>query len=56
MTVTPGAPPVIEPDAAVVATAPALELHTPPGVISDKVIVLPTQTLDGPVIGAGACA
>ena len=27
-------------------------LHTPPGVIEDNVIVAPTHTVEGPVIGA----
>ena len=44
--------PVTTPPALIVATAPLDELHTPPAVASDKVVVLPTHTVVVPVIAA----
>ena len=37
----------------IVAVAGEPEFHAPPGVALDNVIVVPEQTLDGPVIAAG---
>lgn len=45
--------PVTMPDAEpTVAIALLPVAHTPPGVVSDKLIVPPTQVADAPVIGA----
>jgi hypothetical protein len=49
----PAATPVTTPVELMVATPVLLLLHVPPGVISDKLVVRPTQTLSVPVIAAG---
>ena len=46
---TPNKTPVVEP---MVAAAP-LQIHVPPVVASVRVIVLPVQTPDGPLIATG---
>ena len=44
--------PVTTPDnGSTVATVVSLLLHTPPGVVSDNIIVARAQTFDGPDIG-----
>lgn len=44
--------PVTTPDAETDATVGALLVHVPPEGVPDKVIVLPTQTVAGPLITA----
>ena len=52
MVVVPSAIPVTTPDVKpIVATALLLLLHVPPDVESERVIVDPTQTVEGPEIG-----
>ena len=51
-TPVPAATPVTIPVLPTEATVGALLLHVPPPVISLKVIVWPTHTLAGPVMGA----
>ena len=53
MTAVPGVIPVTSPAELTGATAGLLVDHMPPPVASLKVITSPTQTVDGPVIGAG---
>lgn len=54
MVVEPGAIPVTIPLVApIVAFGGAELVHVPPGAASDNVIVLPTQTSAGPIIGPG---
>lgn len=50
MTVLPPETPCTTPTPEIVATDVLVLLHAPPGVASDKVIVLPVHTLVGPVI------
>lgn len=46
--------PVTRPDVIITVAAETFPLdHTPPGVVDARVIVLPTQTVDGPVIDDG---
>ena len=51
---TPGAKPVTTPAVDTVPFAGVALLHTPPAVASLSVILRLPQTLEGPVIGAGA--
>ena len=51
--VVPKATPVTTPVAEMVAAAVLLLVHAPPAVVFARVIVVPGQTVDGPVIAAG---
>ena len=53
MVAAPALAPVTIPVALTPAIAALLLLHTPPGVISDKLIVSPAQTFVNPLIAAG---
>jgi len=50
----PAATPVTSPVELMVAIVPSLLVHVPPGVASASVIAEPIQTVDGPVMAAGA--
>ena len=53
MVAVPGVMPVTVPDVLILAVVPALLLHVPPGLASVSDIVLPGQTVDGPLIAPG---
>ena len=54
MVVVPGATDDTNPPALIVATAPLVLLHAPPGVVQERAVVLPLHMLVVPVIGATA--
>ena len=52
MVTVPADTPVTTPVELMVAIAVLLLLHIPPELVSNKLMVEPTQTVEGPVIGA----